>query len=221
VSQPEGFDADRFLSDMAANGLAELRRVGPDHQAATLRTFVALVNGATRALVAAGVLSAEVAGSVEQRVLAPLLDAGGAERVEVSIEAGATVGIGRRAAGPGRTNGPAADPPALRRVIPVNQRLAGGEKGTTRVVASLEDWQDHLSVRWVEFSSEASRAGMARLTCADDLGTEYGAVGTSTAGGIRHLNVETRFQPPLSEGARQVRIGWPDGELVNAVIPHA
>ena len=82
----ESFDAEEYLRRVVANGLAELGRLPAERHHDTVKFFLTLLQGASGAFVAAGVLGRDAAAAVERKVAAPLLETGHFRAVEARAD---------------------------------------------------------------------------------------------------------------------------------------
>lgn len=113
------------------------------------------------------------------------------------------------------------EPPSLRTVYTINQRLAI-EDGSARVVTLLEVWDDRLVLRWVDFAlvTKSPRDVMRRqpgVVMSDDVGTQYTVGSSGFSGGKHRMEAEARFHPASPSEATELRFEWPSGE--QTVVP--
>jgi hypothetical protein len=86
MRRPE-FNAEEHLIRIVENGRAQLARLPAERHADAAGFFLRVFQGASGALVAAGLLSQADAIDIEGRTTGPLLAAGGLQRVETRFEA--------------------------------------------------------------------------------------------------------------------------------------
>jgi hypothetical protein len=85
------FDVRTYFDSLVANSLSELRRLPPEQHAQTVMHFLTLLQGASGALVAAGLSSRQEVWRIQKEAAQPLYQTGHASPVEASASASTNV----------------------------------------------------------------------------------------------------------------------------------